>query len=50
MTKLDEHIVDLAMKLEQLKVWKARLGARKRTLASRQAQKDDTWGEILAGP
>jgi hypothetical protein len=47
--KLDERIDTLQTKLRQLKARQVRLEARKRTLASRRARKDDTRRKILAG-
>ena len=48
-TKLDERITSLQVKLEQLKTRQARIDARQRALASRRARKDDTRRKILAG-
>ena len=47
--KLDERISGLEEKLKQLKTRQARLDARKRALASRQARKNDTRRKILLG-
>jgi len=49
MAKLDERISGLETKLKQLRVRQARLGARKRSLASRRARQDDTRRKILLG-
>lgn len=46
---IDERIAGLEEKLRQLKARQARTEARKRTLVSRRARKDDTRRKILAG-
>lgn len=48
-SKLEERILGLQEKLDQLKVRQARAEARKRALLSRRARKDDTRRKILAG-
>jgi hypothetical protein len=47
--KIDERIAGLEEKLKQLRTRQARLEARKRTLASRRARRDDTRRKILVG-
>jgi len=49
MVKLDERISSLETKLKQLKMRQTRLEARKKSLASRRARKDDTRRKILVG-
>lgn len=49
MTTMDEKIAALEQRLQQMKTHQQRIEARKRTLASRRARKDNTRRKILIG-
>lgn len=48
-TKLDDRILTLEQKLQQLKVRQQRVAARRAALLSSRARKDDTRRKILVG-
>ena len=49
MPAIDQRIADMETKLKQLKARQQQIVARKRTIESRQARKDDTRKKILIG-